>query len=144
MSEFELVQIVENTIAQIILIIGQLIAINSAVIVAAYYFLNQARVGIKIAAFLIYSLGALMYFLFAVRESNVNTGAARALLAIPENERSSTAAAILEFADSPANLVLNIATNFSVFFLWVVAFYVVFLWRKKPDGRDVVPGGGRS
>ena len=130
MSEFELLQIVEASVAQIISIISQIIAINFAMMVAIYYFLNEARFGLKAASFLLYTLGSTMYLLLAVRQSTVTVAAMDALEALPAEARSDVTASLLAYAVSPASFAMNVAVNAAFWALWLTVLFLLFFWKK--------------
>ncbi len=130
MSEFELIQIAEAAIGQIIVLMGQLIAITFAMVVAIFYFLNTARLGLKLAGFALYVIGSLTFLLMAVRESVIVVGATAALEAIEEDARSPVTAALLEFNGTAVSVVMNVFINTSIWALWVVVIYLLFFWKK--------------
>ena len=134
MTEFELVGIAEDAIAQIVLLVGQIIAINSAMIVAIYYFLSKAGLGMKLSAFFVYTLGSVMFFLLAIRESTISVAARVELEKIPEKLRSEVTNGLLAFSDSSISVVLSAATNLSVWALWLGVIYLLFFW--TPDPKD--------
>lgn len=138
MSEYELVQIVENAAAQLVVLLGQIIAINFAMIVAIYYFLGRAGLVLKLCAAFLYTLGTLMFLLLAVRESNVSAAAAQALEAQPRAALSPVTRAMIDFGDSPIALIMNIAINLSFWALWVGVFFLLFFWKRK--GEPGAPG----
>jgi len=82
MSELEIIELIQTSYSQVVVLFSQIIAVNFAMIVAIYYFLSQAGRAIKGAAFLLYTLGAMMFLLFAVRESGVVVAASDMLKAL--------------------------------------------------------------
>ena len=132
MSEFELVQIVEAATAQMTVLIGQIIAINFAMMVAIYYFLNQAGRALKIAAFVLYSLGSFMFLLLAVRESNIAVAAGTSLRALGYDGLSAVPRAMADFNGSWQALALNVTINLSFWALWLGVVFLLFFWRKRP------------
>lgn len=131
MTEFELVQIIEAAIAGVAMLIGQIIAVNFAMIVAVYYFLNRAGRSLKLAALGLYFLGTFMFLLLAVRESNIAAAAVRGLDAMPPEQRGPVARAILDLSDSSMATALTVAMNASVWALWVAVVYLLFFWKRE-------------
>jgi len=138
MSEFELIQLAEAATAQIVQLVGQTIAINFAMIVGIYYFLNRAGLAIKIAAFLLYALGSLMFFFFMLREANIAAATADALEALAAGDGAGTVTtAMLAFGDSPVSLALTVLLNTSYWALWVAVIYLLFVWKREAgEGGD--------
>ena len=134
MTEFELIRIGEDANAQIVMLVGQIIAINSAMIVAIYYFLSRAGLGMKLSAFLVYTLGSVMFFLLAVRQSTIIVSARAELEKIPEDLRTDVTNGVFAFGDSSISFVLSAATNLSVWALWLGVIYLLFFW--TPDPKD--------
>jgi len=131
MTEFELVQIIEAAIAQVATLIGQIIAVNFAMIVAIYYFLERAGRILKLAALGLYFLGTFMFLLLAVRESNIAAAAVRGLGASRPEQVGPVARVILDLADSPMSAALTVAMNASVWALWIAVVYLLFFWKRE-------------
>src|SRR5215469_12616578 len=71
MSELDLLNFARSCSGNVTGDFAQIITINFAMVVAIYYFLNQAKLRLKIFAFLVYLVGMLMYLGVMVEESNV-------------------------------------------------------------------------
>lgn len=135
LSELEIIKLLQDALSQITQIFGQIIAITFAMVVAIYYFLNTAPLRLKIAAFFLYTVGMVMYFLLAVRQSVIGAAAAGLYEDTTDKSIGPILSAIREFGDSPAALMLNIALNLSALALWLGILYLLFFW-KKP-ARDL-------
>jgi hypothetical protein len=131
MTEFELVQIIEAAIAQVATLIGQIIAVNFAMIVAIYYFLERAGRILKLAALGLYFLGTFMFLLLAVREANIAAAAVRGLRASRPEQLGPVARVILDLADSSMSAALTVAMNASVWALWIAVVYLLFFWKRE-------------
>ncbi len=134
MTELEMIQIVEGTIEQITTIFGQIIAITFAMVVAIYYFLNTAPLRLKIAAFMLYSIGIVMYFLLAVRQSVVAAAVSSVYADLPDEDVGPVILAMREFSESFPSLLMNVLINLSALALWLGVFYLLFFW-KKPEEK---------
>ena len=133
MSELDLIQLLETGRAQMAELIGQTIALNFAMIIGIYYFLNRAGLVLKWASFVLYSLGNFMFFGFMIMQSNGIVGARTALQELPVEGLSPVGQAQLAFSDSPASGVITIVTNLSIWALWLIVIYLLFFWKKTED-----------
>ncbi|HEX3810425.1 MAG TPA: hypothetical protein VHW02_12090, partial [Rhizomicrobium sp.] len=79
---------------------GQIVTITFAMIVGIYYFLNQAKLGLKIFAFAIYTVGMFLYFSLMIVASNVGLGVFESLQAMPQDQLSRPAVHLLAVRDS--------------------------------------------
>ena len=132
MSELDLLQLIESTTAQMVVLIGHMITINFAMMVAIYYFLNRAGLAMKVAAFVLYCLGSCMFLLFAVRESNVFLGAMNDLRELDRETLSGATRSLLAFSERPVAGGLTIVINASFWALWAGVFYLLFIWKRRP------------
>ena len=62
MSELDLLNLARSTTQNEIGYFTQMITINFAMVVAIYYFLNQAQLAMKLFAFVAYMVGMLLFF----------------------------------------------------------------------------------
>jgi hypothetical protein len=130
-TEFELVQVIENAIGAVAMLISQIIAVNFAMIVAIYYFLNGAGRALKLAALGLYFLGTSMFLLLAVRESNIAAAAVRGLEAMDREQLGTVAQAMLGLRDSAISIALTLALNASIWALWIAVVYLLFFWKRE-------------
>ncbi|MEM9897919.1 MAG: hypothetical protein AAF742_00915 [Pseudomonadota bacterium] len=133
MTEIEMIQIVQGAIAQVTLIFGQITTITFAMVVAIFYFLNTAPLGLKIASFMLYTIGILTYFLLAVRQSAVASAVSNFYKEKPVEEIGPVILAMRDFGESTTSLVMNITMNFSAFALWAGVLYLLFFWKKPAE-----------
>ncbi|MGD0867522.1 MAG: hypothetical protein ABSA49_18425, partial [Rhizomicrobium sp.] len=61
MTELDLLNLARSTAANEVSMFNEVIAINCAMGVAIYDFLHQARLAIRVCAFVAYTFGALLY-----------------------------------------------------------------------------------
>ena len=133
MSELDLIQLLETGRANMAALIGQTIALNFAMIIGIYYFLNRAGLVLKWASFVLYSLGSFMYFGFMIMQSNGIVGARTALRELPVEGLSPVGQAQLAFSDSPFSDIITIVTNLSIWSLGLIVIYLLFFWKKTED-----------
>lgn len=130
MTELEMITLLQDVLAQITEIFGQIVAITFAMVVATYYFLNTASLRLRIAAFTLYSIGMIMYFLLAVRQSVLSGALAAQYETADPQTIGPILSAIRDFSDTPVALMLNLSLNLSAIALWIGIFYLVFIWKK--------------
>ena len=133
MSELDLIQLLEAARAQMAALIGQTIALNFAMIIGIYYFLNRAGLVLKLGSFVLYSLGSFMYFGFMITQSNGIVAARTALRELPVEGLSPVGQAQLAFSDSPFSDIITIVTNLSMWSLGLIVIYLLFFWKKTED-----------
>ncbi len=133
MSELDLIQLLETGRANMAGLIGQTIALNFAMVIGIYYFLNRAGLVLKLGSFVLYSLGSFMYFGFMIMQSNGIVAARTALQELPAEGLSPVGQAQLAFSDSPLTDVFTIVTNLSIWSLGLIVIYLLFFWKKTED-----------
>ena len=133
MSELDLIQLLETGRANMAALIGQTIALNFAMIIGIYYFLNRAGLVLKLGSFVLYSLGSFMYFGFMIMQSNGIVGARTALQELPAEGLSPVGQAQLAFSDSPLADIIEIIVNLPILALWLIVIYLLFFWKKTED-----------
>ncbi len=67
----DLLALARSTDQQMATLFGQMISITFAMIAGIYYFLNRARLPLKIFAFICYGVGMLAFFGMMLREANI-------------------------------------------------------------------------
>ena len=133
MSELDLIQLLQEGRAQMAALIGQIIALNFAMVIGIYYFLNRAGLVLKWASFALYSLGSFMYFGLMITQSIGIVAARTALRALPEEGLSPVGQAQLAFADSPISDIITFVANLSIWSLGLIVIYLLFFWKKTQD-----------
>ena len=133
MSELDLIQLLETGRANMAALIGQTIALNFAMVIGIYYFLNRAGLVLKLGSFVLYSLGSLMYFGFMIMQSNGIVAARTALQELPAEGLSPVGQTELAFSDSPISDIITIVANLSIWSLGLIVIYLLFFWKKTED-----------
>ncbi len=130
MTELELMNLARACTANITSYFSQVITITFAMIVAIYYFLNQAKLGMKVFAFAVYLIGYLMFVGVMLEESNVKGSALAALRAMPQDKLS---APVAHFVGVSGSWLADATSTLSNLALWVLVagvFYLLFFWKK--------------
>ena len=84
MSEFEILQLYAAATADQTAVIGLLISLHFAVIVAVFYFLHRSGRAMKTAVFVLYTLAYALLLGLMSNQSALVTGASRDLIALAE------------------------------------------------------------
>ena len=130
MTDVELLSLARSASDNITSDFSQVITINFGMVIAIYYFLNEAKIGIRIFAFVVYLIGMLMYLGVMLVETNVYAAALDALRALPAGANSLPAQRYVALNDSWLFTATRVMKNLS---LWVLIFgvgYLLFFWRK--------------
>jgi len=135
LNELDLIQLMQEGRAQISALIGQTIAITFAMVIGIYYFLNRAGLVLKLASFVLYSLGMVMYFGLMIAQSTLLVGAYTGLRALPAKGLSRIGQAQLAWYDSPAFDFFTIISNASMWTLGLIVIYLLFFWKKPEEKR---------
>lgn len=130
MSEYELLEIIRDSVRQIVFLVTQIVAISFAMIVAVYYFLSESGWVLKLVALLLYSLGVSMYGLLAIREGLWGLAASNELNARPPESLSLATQELMTFQADPISLALNAILNASIFVLWFVTTTFLLFWKR--------------
>lgn len=139
MTEAELLEISHNMSLDVTSAFSQVIAITFAMIVGIYYFLNQAKIGLKIFAYIIYTVGMFLYFGMMLVATNVGLGVFESLQAIPQEQLSRPAAHLLAVRDSWVGNAESLLITGGFWVLWLSVGYLLFFWRKAdhmPHGAE--------
>ena len=83
MSELDLLNLGRSITASEVSLFTQVITITFAMVVAIYYFLNQAKIAMRIFALLAYSVGLFLFLGQMLIESNVKRTVLQLLAALP-------------------------------------------------------------
>lgn len=129
----DLLELVRSTDQQIAALFGQMISITFAMIAGVYYFLNRARMQLKIFAFVCYSVGMLAFFGMTLREANIKRLALDAISAIPLAERSSTVEGLRQLGGSWLFEYTALFINAAHYVLWISVIFLLFFWKKQDD-----------
>lgn len=135
MTETDLLNLAHTYNQDIPSAFGQIITITFAMVVGVYYFLNQAKLGLKIFAFIAYSIGMFMDLGIMLASSIIARGISSDLGALPH--ASVATGTYLAIGDSWLTVVESIFVNVGFWILWLGVGYLLFFWRKA----DHIPRG---
>lgn len=133
MSELDLLNLARSATENQVSWFGQVITINFAMIVGIYYFLNQAKLAMKIFAFVAYVIGMMIYLGQMLIESSLKLTALNAIHALPHP--SQIAQNYVGVYDSWVGLTTIAVFNGAFWVLAIGVFYLLFFWRKTDASR---------
>jgi hypothetical protein len=131
MTELDLLALARTATQNEIGYFSQMITITFAMVVAIYYFLNQAHIAMKIFAYIAFLIGTLLMFGQMLIETNVRVATLRALAALPHPHPVTEA--YLALSKSWLSGVNAVLFNGAVWVLCLGAFYLLFIWKKRPE-----------
>jgi hypothetical protein len=143
MTELDLFNIARSAGDDIITDFGQVITITFAMVIGIFYFLNEAKAGLKIFSYLIYSIGMFLYFGVMIVHTNVIVGVREALQALPQDHLSRPTLHYISVNDSWVGHTETALVTGGFWVLWLSVAYLLFVWRKadhekrqtSPDAR---------
>ena len=137
MSESELLTLAHAYNDTITTSFGQIITITFAMVIGIYYFLNQAKIGLRIFSYVVYSIGMFLYFGLMIASSNVVVGIHEALKALPQDHVSRPTAHLLAVNDSWVGTLESALITGAFWILWLGIGWLLFFWRKADH---IAPG----
>jgi hypothetical protein len=131
MSELDLLNLARSATQNEVTWFTQIITINFAMIVAIYYFLNQAKLALKVFSFLAYPIGSAIFLGEMLIEGNLKVMALQAMkqlpsLALPTRQ-------YIGVNESWLGLATAVVFNGAFWLLWIGIFYLLFFWKKSAD-----------
>jgi len=135
MSEIDLFNLARAITAVEIGYFTQMITINFAMIVAIYYFLNQANLPMKIMAFVAYMVGMALFLGEMLFETNIKVTVLDLLREVPHP--AVLTQRYLELQGSWLGIATAVVLNSAIWILVLGVFYLLFFWKKSPEERDV-------
>ena len=118
----------------------QVITINFAMIVAIYYFLNQARLPLRVFAFVAYMIGMLVFLGEMLIEGNLKFAALAAMKELPAASLTGPVGNYVGISDSWLAKATAVVFNSAFWILGIGVFYLLFFWNKSAHE----PGGTSS
>lgn len=134
MSEYEILDLLNTFHADQTVLLAQLISLHLALIVGIFYFLHRSGMAMKLAIFVLYTLGFAMHIGMLLNLSLLIVGAHHDLAALREAaELSATAQAALEQTSRSFTNWVSIVGNLSLLALWLGTLYFLFFWKRPKD-----------
>ncbi|MBS0470062.1 MAG: hypothetical protein JSR60_03240 [Proteobacteria bacterium] len=128
MTELDLLNLARDTTQSEIGYFNEMITINFAMIVAIFYFLNQAPIAMKVFAYAAFLIGTLFLFGQMLFETNVKISILQALRALPHPHPVTVR--YLALYDSWLTTVISVLLNGAVWLLCLGTAYLLFIWNK--------------
>jgi len=128
MSELDFLNLARAATQDEVTWFTQMITITFAMVVAAYYFLHQADLLTRIAAFAAYLVGMLIFWGEMLIESNLKYATLAALKALPK--LGPVAQNYVGVNASWLGTTVAVVFSASFWVLWGGVFYLVFFWKK--------------
>ncbi len=142
MNQLDLLELSRACSANITSDLAQVITINFAMVVAIFYFLNEAKIGIKIFAFFAYLVGMLMYVGVMLEESTIKVATLNALKALPQKSLAAPVATYIGLSDTWLAHATTFFTNSALLVLVMGTFYLLFFWKKSTHIRGFDSASG--
>ena len=137
MTEAELLELFTLARAQLDAAFAQVIALNFAMIVAIFYFLHRSGLRLKIAVFILYTIGWYIFVASAGLAGLQMQGLVTELAALQNAGAAGvTTMLLLETLNSPQNIVYLVAANAANFLLLIGVFIFLFFWKPPTDGKS--------
>ncbi len=133
MSELDLINLARSTSQNEVAWFAQVITINFAMIVAIYYFLNQAKIALKIFSFIAYMMGSLIFLGEILIESNIKVYTLEALKALPHPSLPTDV--LVTVSENWLGRITGVIFSSSFWVLWIGIFYLLFFWKKSEHER---------
>jgi hypothetical protein len=136
-SELDLLNLARSTSEHEVTWFAQMITINFGMVVAIYYFLNRARLPLKVFSFLAYTIGMVVLLGEMLVEANVKVGTIEAIRSLPAEHLSRPTIRYLSVFDSWVAIVTGVTFNLSIWVLWLGMFYLLFFWKRGSEAGAV-------
>jgi len=130
MTELDLLNLARAEGEDIMTAFGEIVTITFAMVIGIYYFLNQAKIGLKLFSYLIYSIGMFLYFGVMIVHSNVQVGINEALHALPQDHLSRPTVHLIALNDSWVRDLESVLITGGFWVLWLSIAYLLFFWKK--------------
>jgi len=133
MTELELLNLARSANDNITADFGELITINFAMVVGIYYFLNRAKLGIKLFAFAVYLIGHLMYWGVMLQEANVHVWSLEVLKAMPQDKLSTVTLRYIALGGVWLGEWTSLLKNVALWVLPLGMAWLLFFWKRDAD-----------
>ncbi len=130
MSELDLLNLARSATQDEVSWFAQLITINFAMVVAIYYFLNEAKLALKLFSFAAYMIGSMVFLGEMLIESNLKFATFTMLKALPKP--SPITLQLVGVTESWLGTTTAVLFNGAFWVLWLGVFYLLFFWRRGP------------
>jgi len=128
MTELDLLTLARALGDDITAMFGQIITINFAMIVAIFYFLNQAKLPMKIFSFIAYGVGMLMFFGRALKDTSLVYDVQEEMRRL--SHPSYVTQQFLGLQGTWLGIGTSALFNIAYWLLWIGVIYLLFFWKK--------------
>jgi hypothetical protein len=129
MTELDLLTLARSMGDDITALFSQIITINFAMIVAIFYFLNQAKLPIEVFAYIAYGVGMLVFFGRALEQTSLLYGTLQQLRALPHP--SYLTQQFIGLQGTWLGIGTSALFNIAYWLLWLGVTYLLFVWKKE-------------
>jgi len=133
MSELDLLNLARSCTQIEVGYFGEMITINFAMVVAIYYFLNQAPIAMKLFAFAAYLIGMFLFLSQMLIEANLKLSVLAAMAALPHP--SAPVTRYLALYDTWLATLAAVLFNGAIWILCFGVLYLLFFWKR--DAKSV-------
>lgn len=131
MTELDLLNLAHAEGDDIMSAFGQIVTITFAMVIGIYYFLNEAKIGLKLFSYLIYTVGMFLYFGVMISHSNIVVGVNEALQALPKDHLARPTLHYLAVRGSWVGILESALITGGFWVLWLSIAYLLFVWKKS-------------
>jgi len=131
MSELDLLTLARGATANEVSWFAQVITINFAMIVGIYYFLNQAKLPLRLFTFIAYMIGMLVFLGEMLIEGNLKIAALAAMRELPAAALTGPVGDYVGVSDSWLAKATAVVFNSAFWILGIGVFYLLFFWKKS-------------
>ena len=129
MTELDLLTLARATTQNEISLFTQVVTISFAMIVAIFYFLNQARLAMRVFSFIAYMVGMLLFLGQMLLETNLKDTLLQTLAALPHP--NAVTLRYLALNDTWLAVATRVLFNGAFWILGIGVFYLLFFWKKS-------------
>ncbi|HEX3810625.1 MAG TPA: hypothetical protein VHW02_13105 [Rhizomicrobium sp.] len=132
MSELDLLNLGRAITATETGLFTQIVTISFAMIIAIYYFLHQAKMPMKVFAFVAYAAGMFLFYFEMLLETNVKFVLMDSLAAL--TTKSAVTQEYIGIARSWVGVTTALLLTGSFWILLIGNFFLLFFWKKDRAG----------
>jgi hypothetical protein len=135
MSEHEILSLLNDVRSDQTTVIAQILSLHLAMIVGIFYFLHRSGLRMRLAVFLLYTLGYALHLGLIWNASQLIVGVRNDLIAIAQSgERlSGIGYAALQQTSAAFTNWVAVVGNISFVVLWLGTTYFLFFWKRPSD-----------
>jgi hypothetical protein len=129
MTELDLLSLARGATANEVSWFGEIVTINFAMIVGIYYFLNRAKLPLRVFAFVAYMIGMLVFLGEMLIETSLKSMVLQQMRALPHP--SPILQEYIGVTDSWLGRTTSIVFNSAFWILGIGVFYLLFFFNRS-------------